>query len=673
MTPTPESSSSLNPQQQQAATFNGKHLLVRAGAGTGKTRVIIARARHLIDSGVPPQRILILSFTRKSAREIVERIKASFTRSQAEGLVGQTFHSWCMSLIKSNPNVFPFSQFSLLDEDDRNSCFKLICGKSFKTKEGKAVRPQLITEVYSYAINAQCSLSEAMRVKLYDNATDEETLRIIEKNKPVFAEIIKKYFSFKNERQYLDYDDLLNLVAKGLESNTEARDFISRRYDHILVDEMQDTNPLQYKLLHAFQDNCHLFCVGDDAQAIYGFRGADFKTIHNFTHIVPQSEECQLTLNYRSTQQILDLSNWLLDCSQLKYDKFLVAARGDGNTPMMIHWDNEWEEANDITDRILNSVTDNGYRWSDNMVLSRSMWGLRKVEVACIEKQIPYKVYGGTGLMQSKHVRDVAAPMRIIANYHDEIAWMRYLQLWRGVGEITASRAISEVINEPSLDACLQKLASLNLQKEISATLVSISHMQFMPSVAIETALKTMEKRLQELYKDEWEWRSRDFDVLKEVAMESTGISEFVSEYILDPKLETTVKAGAEDNECVVLTTIHSAKGLEAANCYITNASTFSYPSVRAMQNGFDAVEEERRCLYVALTRAKDNLLIYRDIHSIHTINNSPESSQYFFNNLPPNLVQTVVINDNTNDNNTWTNYNGSPINNSIGSDFDFN
>ena len=635
--------STLNAQQLAAATATERHVLVLAGAGSGKTRTIIARAHHLIDSGVSPHRILLLSFTRKSAREIAERVKLSFSSRQSEGLVGQTFHSWCLGLIKSYPKIFSCSNHTVLDEEDRESCFKLLCGKNFKTKEGRGVSAKAVAEVYSYAMNAQCSLSDAMRVKLYDNAPadDKEVKMAIENNRESFATIIKKYFEYKNERHYLDYDDILDVVAKCLSGNAEAREFISKRYDHILVDEMQDTNPLQYRLLNAFQKRCHLFCVGDDAQSIYGFRGADFKTIHEFTDKVPGSVVYPLTMNYRSTQEILDLSNWLLACSPLNYDKKLISVRGHGSKPEVFHWEDEWQEAEEVTYRILKAVNEEGSLWADNMVLSRSVWGLRKIEVACLEKEIPYVVYGGTGLMQSRHVRDVASSLRIISNYRDELAWMRYLKLWKGIGDVTASKIIGNVIMAGSLSDSLQKLSDMNLQKEIAATLVSISSMQLSPASAIETALQTMDARLQELYKEEWDWRRRDFEVLKEVAAGSASVGEFVAEYVLDPKLEITLKEPGKDDDKVVLTTIHSAKGLEATNCHIVNASAFSYPTSRAVLNGEEAIEEERRCLYVAMTRAKDTLTIYRSVESIHE--SHYDNEYYFLSDIPAQLVKSVV------------------------------
>lgn len=665
----------LNEQQRAAVEFSGKHLLVMAGAGTGKTRTIIARAQHLIQQGVAPHRILILSFTRKSAREIVERIKLDIGGLSAEGLRGQTFHSWCMDIIMNNPKVFMHHEYTLLDEDDRESCIKLLCGKGLKDKENHVVKPTNVLEIYSYAVNARCSLSEAMRLKLYDNASrnDTEVNKSIEINKPVYEEVIRRYLSYKTVHKYMDYDDILNVVAKGLEKNEKAREFITARYDHILVDEMQDTNPLQYQLLSAFYEKCHLFCVGDDAQSIYAFRGADFKTMHRFTQIVPDSTRMDLIVNYRSTQGILNLSNWILNQSPLNYKKNLMSARGMGKKPIFITCKDEWDEANDVTTKIQKSISEKGANYSDNMVLCRSLYGLRTIESQCISKKIPYIIYGGTSLMQSKHVRDVVSSMRIVANYKDELAWMRYLLLWKGIGEVSASKIINNVIGEESLDDCLDKLSGCGLQEEISQTLKNIKEMQFSPSLAISKTLETMENRLKELYKEEWSWRKQDFDILREVAIGTNGILEFVSEYVLDPKLETTVKQGESgEKDCCILTTIHSAKGLEASYCYLLKASPTSFPTARAIENGEDAIEEERRCLYVALTRAKDELHIYRNVHSLHvdTQSEDPSDSLYFFNALPNHLAEnetTYRVGKNE-----ILEYKGDAIGTDIAGEFDF-
>lgn len=628
--------SNLNEEQKKAVCFEGKHLLVLAGAGTGKTKTIISRALYLVEHGVQPSRILILSFTRKSASEIVNRIK--LLNSKSIGITGQTFHSWCMGMIQGYPNIFNCSGFTCLDEEDRESAIKLLCGKKFRDKDDKGIKPSQIIDVYSYARNAKCSLSESIRVKIYDNGCIDDLRDSINRNKPIYEDVIRKYINYKKEHRYIDYDDILNIVSSILKNNPEAAKRISAKYDHILVDEMQDTNPLQYELLSSFYMNCHLFCVGDDAQSIYGFRGADFKTIHSFTDIVKDSESMKLSLNYRSTQEILDLSNWVISQSPLRYDKKLKSYRGNGDKPKLIYIDNEWDEANHITDDILIGINEQGCEYSDNLVLSRTNWGLRKVEASCLSKNIPYQVFGGTSLMQSKHVRDVMSALRIASNFRDELAWIRYLQLWQGIGNARSARIIQALFECLTFSECTEKLRVMNLQDELCLTLEKLDGLQFNPSKAIKEAVRIMSPRLSILYKDNgWEGRKKDFELLANIANDRGSIDEFIAEFILDPKLGTYNKKEGRDENVVTLSTIHSAKGLEAKNCYIVNVSPLAYPTQRAILNGTDAIEEERRCLYVALTRAKDKLYLYKDIHGTSIAYSAGNS--FFNEEINPGMV----------------------------------
>ena len=617
----------LNTYQQEAVSFNGKHLLVLAGAGTGKTKTIIARAEHLLKSGVPPHKIVILSFTRKSANEIAERVKASVSAQlNVNAITGRTFHSWCNEIMAIYKDFFPQSGYTLLDEDDQISAMGLAIGKELKDSSGKKLKAKTVVSIYSYAVNTLCSLSTSIKHIKYFNTTlsENELTEQINKDKAVITPVIKKYIEYKKTRLYIDYDDMLNIVANALHKNEKAREVISKKWEHILVDEMQDTNPLQYKLLNAFTEHSHLFCVGDDAQSIYGFRGADFKTINSFTEIVTDSEVCKLLLNYRSTQEILDLSNWLLKQSKINYNKELKAYRGLGKKPKLIHTDSEWEEANVITDDILHCVNEREFKHSDIMVLGRSSWSLSKVEGACIQKKIPYKKYGGTQLMQTAHVRDVASALRIVANHYDEIAWIRYLTLWEGIGNVTATKLIAHILTLTDFNSIINILKYSRNQSVISAiseTLEEVYKHLEKPSKAIENAVKYMDGILSKKYADEWANRVMDFSVLEEVGKNTSSITEFITEYILDPSAETTLKDKDVNKDAVILSTIHSAKGLEAKSVHIVNLNTYSYPSQMSLKKGEDAIEEERRCLYVALTRAKDELNLYRNKLSLHTQN----------------------------------------------------
>lgn len=637
----------LNQQQYKAATYDGRNLLVLAGAGTGKTRTIIARAKHLVDTGVEPGRIVILSFTRKSAKEIVGRLQAATNRDTRE-LAGRTFHSWCIDMIEQHPSVFNFGKFTILDEEDRDSAFRLIGGRTFK--RNNFITADKLAGVYSYAVNTRCNLSTALQASLFNNRTDDNTRSKIMDRLPVFKEVIQKYIAYKAERHYLDYDDVLQKVAVGLMRNPQAAEFVAGRYDHILIDEMQDTNPLQYLLLQSFWNRCNLFCVGDDAQSIYGFRGADFQSIHRFTELVPDASVMRLTLNYRSTQELLDLSNWLLDCSPLVYNKQLEAARGAGEMPEICHFRNEWDQARDITMRIKNSTGEEGCKYKDNMVLSRNNYGLRVLEACLMEAQIPYVIFGGSSLTASAHVRDVMSALRVVANPHDELAWERYLRLWPGIGEITAAKLIDPLIALDDLNQCLVALeTNHSLHPGIVATLEAISEVEARVGDAVKAALNGLETVLKHKFKDEWDKRRLDFRLMERLGEAFDSITAFITEYALDPAAGTADKLEGAPEDAVVLSTIHSSKGLEAKNCYIINANYNRFPSSEAILAGQDAIEEDRRCLYVAMTRAADRLVIYRTVTATTVIEAKDTEEldftrSYFLNNVPQKLFTLTAL-----------------------------
>lgn len=634
--------SSLNQEQQRAVTFSGKHALVIAGAGTGKTRTIIHRAVYLLSQGVRPDKILILSFTRKSAREIVERIKQFQDAGSTLNLSGQTFHSWCSQIIKNNPQVFEQYDYTLLDSEDVDSLFKLLFTQKYKNN--KTVDQKLyskIQSVYSYMLNTRKPLIEAIKIQECGNMSEDETEKYIKDNEDVFKEIMRDYIAYKKKNKLFDYDDLLYITANGLAQSEEARKFISSKYEHILVDEFQDTNPLQYQLLESFYDNCHLFCVGDDAQSIYAFRGADFKSMHNFTKIVPNSSKLYLNTNYRSTQEILDISNWLLEQSSIDYNKHLKAYRGQGAKPVIEYVYDEYSEANSVTDKILLYFMKKNIDYSSHMVLSRTLSGLRQVEGACVMKKIPYKIYGGSSLMKSRHIRDVVSAMRIIANYKDGLAWHRYLQLWNKIGPATAVNLSDYMVNAENLEQALEILKTKKIDKRVWEVLEAAFPYSSSPSEMITKILTLMDLRFAEIYKEEWlNWRKQDFAVLEEIAASTTSVTEFITEYILDPALESSFLDADKPKECVILSTIHSAKGLEADVCHLLNVTPYSYPSKRAVKEGEESIEEERRCLYVALTRAKNELILYSRYFTTagSGMTDYTGQSHYFFNELPEEL-----------------------------------
>lgn len=641
----------LNAQQKAAVEYNGKHLMVLAGAGTGKTRTIVARAAYLISHGTDPKRIQILSFTRKSAGEIVERVKAMLP--EAKGLDGSTFHSWCYRIIRSNPKIFPFSDFTILDESEQEDVFRFILGQNSEVTERTGIKARVFKDVYSKVINTCCPLSVAIKdvVLAEERMTDAQKDEWIINNKKYFEIVIHQYIDYKEQHKRLDYDDLLFQIINVLGSNPDAKQHIASKYDHILVDEMQDTNPLQWDLLSLFIDGCHLFCVGDDAQSIYGFRGADFRNVHSFKERVPDSSVMKLEDNYRSTQEILDVSNWLIAKSPLKYDKQLRSVRGAGNKPELVHFNSEWDEAGWIADDIMKGITDSEKSYSDYMVLSRTSNGTRTLQTIFTERGIPYQVFGGMRLLESAHIRDVLSALKITANVKDELSWMRYLKLWQGIGNKTSAKIIEKIKNCKTTGDCIMILNQLKLKDSATVeTLDAIKDMNNNPSKALEVAVGHMKNMLSARYGDDWERKSKDFPVLIKVAESYSTITEFLSDFTLNPVLdEGNMMADDSPRDIVTISTIHSAKGLEADTCYVLNVSPGVYPMARNISKGSDEIEEERRCLYVALTRAKNRLVVTRNIRSIQCSNGTigqednemPNNDTYFFNELPENLFET--------------------------------
>ena len=590
----------LNKEQNSAATWEGGHVLILAGAGCGKTKTIIARVQFLIEYITTAERVQILTFTRKSASEIVERVKNKLG-DKANNLKASTFHTWCMSLIRKSPDLFGCRGFSVIDRDDQLTLLRLARSSSDKAKNPLIPRPSDLCDIYSYGRNVGCSLRQAIELKAPESIDEFDEI----------AKIIRSYEDKKEARKYLDYDDILDVVATQFNNYPKILDWVSSNFTDLLIDEFQDTNPLQWKLISPLIPKLRLFCVGDDAQSIYGFRGADFESIHKFKEKVEGSTVLKLSVNYRSTQEILDLSNWLLNKSNLNYEKNLISDRGPGIVPRIETFTNEWEEASWIIDNLKENRSE-GDRWDQNMILCRTAYSARAVEGALIESKIPYKFIGGRKLFESAHVKDVLSALRIIANPQDDLGWMRYLPLWGGVGDKTASDALSQISKNDSLDRCIEILKSYpKISKEALSILKEGANGETTEE-CFKTCADGLYKVLENKYKNKnWEQRLKDFDVIERLSQTTTSILEFLEAYILEPIYLTEALPKGNEDDVVTVITIHSAKGAECKRCYVINVSPGSYPLTRALSSGAN-IEEERRVLYVALTRAKDELIVTR-------------------------------------------------------------
>lgn len=625
----------LNPQQKQAATTTAQNCLVLAGAGCGKTKTIVARSAYLIDQGLPAQQIQILTFTRRAASEIVTRVEQHMG-AQAKGLRASTFHTFCMYLLRRNPRAFGLTQFSIIDRDDQLLMFRLLRGKDKGNVLPKAAE---LCDLYSYARNTKTKLSDALL---------EQLPQAVE-YKAQIAELMQAYEQRKQERNFLDYDDILSIVAVHLQSSPELVQWVTGFCSALLVDEMQDTNPLQWALLQPLVGKVKLFCVGDDAQSIYGFRGADFENIHHFKERVPDAQVLTLEMNYRSTQGILDLSNWLLAQSPIEYGKHLQAYRGKGLKPQLHILSNEFEEANWII-QDLNRRHMQGAAWAEHMVLLRSGFSGRYLEGALIAANIPYRFIGGVKLLESAHVKDVLSLLRVSVNPQDDLAWMRFLTLWDGVGDVGASKLAQELIQLPDIEARCQRLERHGkVPQQAILILMQLDVLQQHVEACIGLALDALNEQLENNYKTkDWTRRAKDFDLVKQLARKHSSLGEFLEEYVLDPISVSEIDK-TPDQDLVTLITIHSAKGAEQKVCYVPHVSPTQYPHARA-QGDFDDVEEERRVLYVALTRAENELILTKQNLNLWAHDQYDELGRkiesYFLNDLPQHLVDTQIHRD---------------------------
>jgi DNA helicase-2/ATP-dependent DNA helicase PcrA len=618
---------SLNKNQQIAAEYKDKHILVLAGAGTGKTLTIIARAEYLIRKGVDPRRILLLTFTRRAAREMTDRLYLGIGDA-ANAVTAGTFHHFCLLTMRRMADKFGIQDFTVIDRDDQNSLMRL-ARAGYVTKGEKFPKASQLVNIFSYSRNTNMNVLEYLNK--YTEFDEETSNKILN----VFTE----YKQRKQLNRYLDFDDILYRFGKKLHEDSSINNRLRSRYDHILVDEMQDTNPLQWIIMDGLKDPAKLFCVGDDAQSIYAFRGADFRNVHSFKKRIPDSVVLKLEDNYRSTQEILDISNWLLKESPLKYNKNLKTQRGNGTKPLLVDFDSDLYEAKWIAENLIERH-ETGSLWNDHMILTRTAWGSRSVEAMLIEKNIPYIFIGGISFLQSAHVKDLLCLVRAAASNHDELAWIRYLTLWPRIGDVTASRLISsmkemETMNE-ALDQLSDKLKK-DQQKIVDGPKTILKYWNE-PTKALRVGAEFLKPILSEKY-DKWNLRKKDFDLLVRLAERYRSLMRFIETYTLDPITSTAVSR-LENQDVVTLITVHSAKGTESPVCYVIRVEPGMYPHIRSL-GAEDDEEEERRILYVAMTRAKNELILTRsEGRSSYSYSYGDAAEAYFLSSVPDKLIE---------------------------------
>ena len=602
----------LNEAQRAAVLHDGGPLLVIAGAGSGKTRALASRVARLIDEGTPAERILLLTFTRRAAAEMLRRSGALVADRSAGRVWGGTFHGTANRLLRRYGSTVGLGEgFTVIDQTDAATLFGLLrtefglgaSGRRFPKKE-------TIAAIYSRTVNTRTPLVETLSDWYPWVAEHGDDLR----------RLFRAYTERKRKTNVVDYDDLLLYWHALLESS--AADTIRHLFDHVLVDEYQDTNRSQARILSAL-DNRNITVVGDDAQSIYSFRGADIDNILGFCDDFPGATIVKLEQNYRSTPQILDAANAVIGASKEVFPKEMWSARSSGPTPVLVTCFDEAAQADYVSDRVL-ELREQGIPLRDQAVLFRTGHHSAGLEIELSRRNIPFVKFGGLRFLEAAHIKDLLSLLRILDNPRDELAWNRVLQAIPGVGPATAGKATTQ-LDETAAASGSDRVTEfidgdLPFPAEAGEATVLLQSCladcrgkdgsEPSPAQQIERLSEFCELVFVRSY-DDSAARLADLGQLAALASDYSSRSRFLTEITLDPPLSTSDLAGPPhlDDDYLILSTIHSAKGGEWSAVYVIHAADGNIPSDMALTDP-GGLEEERRLLYVALTRAKDYLSV---------------------------------------------------------------
>lgn len=593
----------LNLAQLEAVTTLEGPLLVIAGAGTGKTRTLVYRVARLVESGVSPQSILLLTFTRRTAQEMLRRA-AVLLDGRCEHVEGGTFHSFANLVLRRYGTTLGLApSFTILDQGDMQDVLQLLRTQlGFDRSERRFPRKAVLAEVLSMSVNRSKPLPELI-------ASDYPHL--IEFTEPLET-LAQRYRAYKRERHLVDYDDLLVLLCELLAQHPEVRARLASTYRYLLVDEYQDTNALQADIVWWLgQEHRNVMVVGDDAQSIYSFRGADFRNILEFPKRFPEARVLSIEENYRSTQPILDLANALMAGAAEGYVKHLRSQRREGERPLLVPASNENTQSLFVCQRIL-ELREEGIDLSHIAVLFRSSFHSFDLELELQRHDIPFVKRGGYRFMEAAHVKDLLAHLRLVVNPFDTVSWHRVLLLLPGIGPRAAQEITEHVVAGVDPVHQLRTYARRTVRSKLQGLASLLERLARLekPQAQADEVLTYYEPLLVARYPDDYPRRRKDAEQFVALAAASRTLEGFLTRMALEPPADSVagVMATDRDDECLTLSTIHSAKGLEWRVVFLIWAAEGRFPSPLSLDP--DSLEEERRLMYVAVTRAKDLLYI---------------------------------------------------------------
>ncbi|MGD8780109.1 MAG: ATP-dependent helicase [Ignavibacteria bacterium] len=593
-----------NSQYEAAAAVDGAYIVI-AGAGTGKTRTLVYRVARLVEMGYDPKSVLLLTFTRKAAREMMNRA-AVLLDHRCSKIQGGTFHSFAnLTLRKYAKSLNLDSAFTILDQGDSEDVINLIRGQ-LRLNELKKRFPnkKTIYKVLSLSVNTGRAVEDVIA---------EEYPHFLEYTDK-FIDINKIFEAYKRKNSLLDYDDLLVYLRKFLYDLSPAAKNLLSTIRFIMVDEYQDTNKLQANIvLGLAQINKNVMVVGDDSQSIYSFRGANFKNIMDFPSLFPEAKLIKLEENYRSTQEILNLTNHIISGAIEKYPKNLFTSNDNGELPAIISATTENMQSRFIVERIL-ELREEGVPLSEISVLFRSSYFSFDLEIELNKANIPYVKFGGMKFIETAHVKDILSFLRISVNPKDIVSWYRVLLLHEGIGPKRAQAILDEIMGEKlSIDLEPNKEIGDRFKSNIYELFKTLSHLRTMdksPTQRADFVMSYYEPLFINKY-DDFNKRRKDLEIFMNISENYNDLEEFLADMALEPPSDSVIDVEGTDKEkeYLTLSTIHSAKGLEWHSVFIIHAIEGFFPSSQSFDK-LEQLEEERRLMYVASTRAKQNLYI---------------------------------------------------------------
>ncbi len=603
----------LNKEQYRVVMEEGGPLLVLAGAGSGKTRTLTYRVARLLESGVAPENILLATFTNKAARSMLNRVE-SLINCDTRRIMGGTFHHVAHLFLRRHAHYLGYkTNFTIVDsEDSRQIISTCMAELKIDPKLSKFPKSNVIGEIVSLALNTQSELSDVLssRYPFFLHLINE------------INEIACLYEQKKKELAVMDFDDLLNNCRTLLKENPDILKTLSGRFEHILVDEYQDTNIIQADMVDLLASaNRNLMVVGDDSQSIYSFRGANFNNIIDFPNRYPDCKIFKLETNYRSTPEILHLANLSITNNEKQFPKELKAVRENGRRPVMVSAQNVVKQADFVAQRVTELIR-GGVPLKEIAVLYRAHYHSMEMQMEFVRRDIPFDMRSGIRFFEQAHIKDVTSYMRILVNPHDELAWRRLLVMYPKVGKVTFNKVWQYLKKkENPLDAILTEEFMKSVSKsakpgldECRATirqLLDLPEAERIPEKIIDVLLNRGGYRiyLQDNYSDASS-REEDLIQLGNFSAQFLQMEDFLNELALLTNMAKEEIAGEEnDEDKVALSTIHQAKGLEWSYVFLIWCADGMIPLQRALKEE-SGEEEERRLFYVAVTRAKDQLYL---------------------------------------------------------------